>query len=72
MLDRVRVKLPKNLPVTIAQGPGRPNRAQVSAPAPSIRKEEPPFPTNRHGEILIPVNLHEGGFLLLFGAPVAR
>jgi len=69
MLDRVRVKIPKGLPVTIAQGPGRPNHPQAGAPAPSMRKDEPLFPTNRHGEILVPVNLHEGGFLLLLGTP---
>ena len=67
VLDRVRVKMPRGLPVTIAQGQAK--RPAQGGVVPIARKEEPPFPTNRHGEILVPVNLHEGGFLLLLGTP---
>ncbi len=70
MFDRVHIKLPKGLPVTIAQGQAKPHPAQAGVlPVPPVQKEEPLFPTNRHGEILIPVNFKEGGFLLLFGTP---
>ena len=69
VLDRVRVKLPRGLPVTIAQGQAKQHPAQGVMPSPASVKEEPPFPTNRHGEILVPVNFHEGGFLLLLGTP---
>ncbi len=63
----LHIKTP-NLPVTF--GSEKPKQQETAAPV--TRPSAPTFPTNHHGQILVPVNFKEGGFLLLLGTPVLK
>lgn len=67
ILGRIGIKLPKGLPLTISPSPNKPERRLTASAKQSCSS---PFPTNRNGEILIPVNFDRGGFLLLIGTPM--
>jgi len=63
------VKVPKGFPKAPVQAAGAAARfipAAMRSPLPL------PFPVNKKGQVLIPVNLEGRGFLLLLGTPVTR
>ena len=62
---RLRLKLPKES-VDITTGTNRPAERK---PSPAARPLLTPFPMNHHGQIVIPVNFGNEGFLLLLGTP---
>jgi hypothetical protein len=72
LLDRLQIKLPKNLPVGI--DPSKPQQAP-SAAAHGEKPEAGPVPAlpqlraNARGQVVIPVNLGPGGFVLLLATP---
>ncbi len=70
IIGRIRIKPPKDSPVSVAPIPIEAQRPQQRKPAVSARPL--PFPVNRRGQILIPVNFTSGGFLLLLGTPHER
>jgi len=74
LLSRVRIKPPAGFPVGIAPSPNKSNRPPLHDPSQPVigHTASTAFPTNRLGQILVPVNLKEGGFLLLLGTPVSR
>jgi hypothetical protein len=61
------LKMPKGFPKV-------PTRIQPGRFVPMAEKAQSPlpFPINKKGQVLIPVNLEGRGFLLLLGTPVAR
>jgi hypothetical protein len=69
LLDRIRIKppkLPNDAPVTFEPEP----QAHQSASRPPLAGPLSPFDAmcvNRHGDVLIPVNLVPRGFMLLLG-----
>ena len=74
ILGRIRIRTPKDLPISIAPSQNRPNRPQQRT-AKQIAGERPalaPFPVNHRGQVLVSVNFRSGGFLLLLGTPADR
>jgi hypothetical protein len=75
LLDRLQIKLPKNLPVGI--GPNKPQQAP-SAAAHGEKPEPGPVPAlyllraNARGQVVIPVNLGPRGFVILLATPVTH
>lgn len=74
ILGRVRIKPPGGLPISIALGPARQSRPPIhgAAPPEGTHPAAQLFPMNHGGQILIPVNFKDGGFLLLLGTPAAH
>jgi hypothetical protein len=70
VFDRLRIKQPNGFPISIAPTSQPPSAPQVAKQYPAERPM--PFPTNHRGQILIPVNFTEGGFLLILGTPVTH
>jgi hypothetical protein len=71
ILGRIRIKPPKDSPVTVAPIPIRGNRQQAEKRA-SVERSHSLFPVNDSGQVVIPVNFQGGGFLLLIGTPRDR
>lgn len=75
LLDRLQIKLPKNLPVGI--GPSKPQQAP-SAATHGEKPEPGPVPAlsllraNARGQVVIPVNLGPRGFVILLATPVTH
>lgn len=70
IIGRIRIKPPKDSPVSI-----KPVPIEVTRPGqrkPAVIARPLPFPVNHRGQILIPVNFRDGGFLLLLGTPRER
>jgi hypothetical protein len=78
LLDQLHMKQPK-LPFGITVSPKGPT-ANPTRPAPDRAGERPPLTnpaspsaamcTNRWGQVLIPINLNTGGFMLVLGTPI--
>lgn len=68
LLGRIRIKTPSGLPISIAPPPKQP-ALREAMPAVAPHPTATAFPANRRGQILVPVNFKEGGFLLLLGTP---
>ena len=78
LLDQLHMKQPK-LPFGITVSP-KGTTANPARPAPDRAGERPPLPnptspsaamwTNRRGQVLIPINLNTGGFMLVLGTPI--
>jgi hypothetical protein len=71
ILGRIRIKPPKDSPVTITPVPVRPNRPRAAKKEP-VERRQTLFPMNDSGQIIVPVNFKGGGFLLLIGTPRER
>lgn len=80
LLDHLHGKIPK-LPFGISISPKSttPNQPHPAperfTPRPPLMSTASPFPgmrTNRRGQVLIPINLSTGGFMLLLGTPSAE
>lgn len=75
LLDRIRIrplKLPNDVPVSIAPEPQRPPHQAV--PRPPLEAELSLFDSkavNGRGEVVIPINLEPRGFMLLIGTPTS-
>jgi len=75
LLDRLQVKVPKNLPVGI--DPSKPQQAP-SAAAHGEKPEPGPVPAlsllraNARGQVVLPVNLGPRGFVILLATPVTH
>jgi hypothetical protein len=73
LLDLIPAKPPQQFPVGNTAGIKPQAQAVISGERPASPAS--PFPgllTNRHGQVLIPVNFSTGGFILLLGTPVAQ
>jgi hypothetical protein len=71
ILGRIRIKPPKDSPVSITPIPIKGNR-QRAAKKESAERPHTLFPVNDSGQVVIPVNFQSGGFLLLIGTPRER
>ncbi len=67
LLGRIHIKTPGGLPISIT--PPKQPTLPVALPALAPHPAAAMFPTNRRGQILVPVNFKDGGFLLLLGTP---
>jgi hypothetical protein len=67
--DRVRVRPPNGFPVTIAPPPNRPQPQLRNPGQPAGHPTATVFPMNHRGQMLLPLNFKDGGFLLLLGTP---